>query len=68
MTAEQETQMKDCLRVKAAYPHCFLRTDKRYSGAEEYTVYDPLTAQFVGPTAFTAANAWKYAAQRLERA
>lgn len=59
---------EDELLVKHTYPEAFVRVEKSWAGAEEFTVRDPRSRKYVGPTAFTAENAWKWAAERLRKA
>jgi hypothetical protein len=61
-------ELNDYLTVKAAYPNAFLKIDRTREKTEMFTVFDPDSGRFVGPTAFAEENAWKHAAERLERA
>jgi hypothetical protein len=53
--------------VKAVYPEAFIKKETTYGKAELFTVHDPISGRFVGPTAFSEEAAWKHAAERLER-
>lgn len=60
--------MTDEEKVKQVYPKAICHFERTFNGkCEEYTVYDPVTVTPVGPTSFTEANAWRWAAERLER-
>ena len=57
----------DYVFVKQHHPEAFLKTEQTYAGGKHYTILDPRTSTFLGPTAFTAENAWKWAAERIRR-
>lgn len=61
------TEEQDWITVRRVYPEAFCHKEKTYGRTEEFTVFDPRTSQFVGPPAFTEANAWRHAAQRIEK-
>lgn len=59
---------EDYVLVKKRYPEAFVRKEKTFNlRCEEFTVYDPDSNRYVGPTAFTADNAWHHAAERLRK-
>jgi hypothetical protein len=63
-----DVKVEDYALVKKRYPEAFCKIEKTFNmRCEEFTIFDPETYRFVGPTAFTSANAWHHAAERLRR-
>jgi hypothetical protein len=59
---------EDYVLVKKTYPEAFVKEDKTFNlRCEEFTVFDPDSGRFVGPTAFSRNAAWHHAAERLRR-
>lgn len=63
-----EETAEDYVVVKKTYPEALLKVEKTYGRAEEFTVFDPDSGKYVGPTAFSRDTAWRHAAERLRRA
>lgn len=63
-----DENLKNQLAVKAAYPDAYVIPEKSHANGMSYTCFDPQSRLFVGPTAFTPDNAWRWAADRLAKA
>jgi hypothetical protein len=58
---------EDYVLVKKTYPEAFVRKCITYNRGEEYTIFDPDSGRYVGPTTFSESAAWHHAAERLRK-
>lgn len=58
---------EDYSLTKKTYPEAFVRKCITYGKCEEYTIFDPDSGRYVGPTTFSESSAWFHAAERLRK-
>jgi hypothetical protein len=60
--------LEDYTIVKKAFPESYSKKELTFNlRCEQFTIFDPDSGRYVGPTAFSESAAWHHAAERLRR-